>query len=90
MWVSRRTAQSRLFTGIQSTSDASALELRTMPTPAWPEAADMSSPDDRRKYLVEMEGALSSITVEASYIRVSEMQQTSTVSECKVRARAAC
>ena len=61
-----------------------------MPTPAWPVETAEESPEHRRKYLVEREGAVSSTTVLSSYNRVSDRQQTSIDRESKVLANAAC
>ena len=61
-----------------------------MPTPAWPTAAAEGSPEHRRKYREEREGAVSSTTALESYSRVSERQQTSMDKESNVLANAAC
>ena len=55
----RRTAHKRLLTGIHYSSEDSARELKTMPTPAWPVDTASESPEHLRKYLVDKFGAVS-------------------------------
>ncbi|KER23519.1 hypothetical protein T265_08605 [Opisthorchis viverrini] len=85
-----RTTQRRLSTGIQSSREASARSLSTIPTLVYPAAAASASPEVHSRNLEGSKGAARSITVLASSVLVSDRQHTSMQRESSVRTTPTC
>ncbi|GAA53990.1 neuropeptide Y receptor [Clonorchis sinensis] len=75
---------------VSNQADASARSLNTMLTAACPAAATSESPEVRSRNLEESDGAISSVTVLASCINISNRQHASMQRESSLRARPTC